>query len=187
MSTKECVDYPVRSILPKPSVCPLNNARWGLCWGKTRRFWPANKNRILHVSLKVPFSLNVVIMMSPMSPLCYVWCHLQSTSRVWSLPCQFWQASSSLPSWFAVSAAVNVKKSGKQWIKPLSFFIKSAEGHVWPSSRVTRLSVLCNLAQFPSQEEGTQWTPIVACQPTSAFTQVRLSSDAVVQDGLNFR
>uniref|UniRef100_A0A8C5FA08 PSI domain-containing protein n=1 Tax=Gadus morhua TaxID=8049 RepID=A0A8C5FA08_GADMO len=33
MSTKECVDYPVRSILPKPSVCPLNNARWGLCWG----------------------------------------------------------------------------------------------------------------------------------------------------------
>ncbi|CAL8235592.1 unnamed protein product [Boreogadus saida] len=32
MSTKECVDYPVRSILPKHSVCPLNNARWGLCW-----------------------------------------------------------------------------------------------------------------------------------------------------------
>ncbi|CAL8267745.1 unnamed protein product [Lota lota] len=32
ISTKACVDYPVRSILPKPSVCPLDNARWGLCW-----------------------------------------------------------------------------------------------------------------------------------------------------------
>ncbi|KAG7275707.1 hypothetical protein CRUP_011334 [Coryphaenoides rupestris] len=32
ISTKKCVDYPVRSILPKPSVCPLADARWGLCW-----------------------------------------------------------------------------------------------------------------------------------------------------------
>ncbi|XP_032386105.1 PTTG1 interacting protein b [Etheostoma spectabile] len=30
--TKQCVDYPVRNILPPSSVCPLNDARWGLCW-----------------------------------------------------------------------------------------------------------------------------------------------------------
>ncbi|XP_030613961.1 PTTG1 interacting protein b [Archocentrus centrarchus] len=30
--TKKCVDYPVKSVLPSSSVCPLNDARWGLCW-----------------------------------------------------------------------------------------------------------------------------------------------------------
>ncbi|XP_044071746.1 PTTG1 interacting protein b [Siniperca chuatsi] len=30
--TKQCIDYPVRNILPPRSVCPLNDARWGLCW-----------------------------------------------------------------------------------------------------------------------------------------------------------
>lgn len=30
--TKLCVDYPVGNILPPSSVCPLNDARWGLCW-----------------------------------------------------------------------------------------------------------------------------------------------------------
>uniref|UniRef100_A0A673CJK0 Pituitary tumor-transforming gene 1 protein-interacting protein-like n=2 Tax=Sphaeramia orbicularis TaxID=375764 RepID=A0A673CJK0_9TELE len=30
--TKQCVDYPVRNILPSKSVCPLSDARWGLCW-----------------------------------------------------------------------------------------------------------------------------------------------------------
>ncbi|XP_028249683.1 PTTG1 interacting protein b [Parambassis ranga] len=31
-STRQCIDYPVRNILPPSSVCPLNDARWGLCW-----------------------------------------------------------------------------------------------------------------------------------------------------------
>lgn len=30
--TSQCIDYPVRHILPPSSVCPLNDARWGVCW-----------------------------------------------------------------------------------------------------------------------------------------------------------
>ncbi|XP_031714500.1 PTTG1 interacting protein b [Anarrhichthys ocellatus] len=30
--TKQCFDYPVRNILLPSSVCPLSDARWGLCW-----------------------------------------------------------------------------------------------------------------------------------------------------------
>nr|XP_020450302.1 pituitary tumor-transforming gene 1 protein-interacting protein-like isoform X2 [Monopterus albus] len=30
--TQQCIDYPVRDILPDKSVCPLSDARWGLCW-----------------------------------------------------------------------------------------------------------------------------------------------------------
>ncbi|XP_062258273.1 pituitary tumor-transforming gene 1 protein-interacting protein-like [Platichthys flesus] len=29
---KQCIDYPVRSILPPSSICPLDWARWGVCW-----------------------------------------------------------------------------------------------------------------------------------------------------------
>ncbi|CAG09309.1 unnamed protein product [Tetraodon nigroviridis] len=29
---KVCSDYPVGSVLPPPSLCPLNDARWGVCW-----------------------------------------------------------------------------------------------------------------------------------------------------------
>ncbi|XP_003447392.1 PTTG1 interacting protein b [Oreochromis niloticus] len=32
ITTKKCIEYPVKSILPSNSVCPLNDARWGLCW-----------------------------------------------------------------------------------------------------------------------------------------------------------
>ncbi|KAM4731933.1 PTTG1 interacting protein b isoform 1-T1 [Anableps anableps] len=31
-SNQQCIDYPVKSILPPSSVCPLNDARWGVCW-----------------------------------------------------------------------------------------------------------------------------------------------------------
>ncbi|XP_016895316.1 PTTG1 interacting protein b [Cynoglossus semilaevis] len=31
-ATGQCVDYPVRNILPPCSVCPLTDARWGVCW-----------------------------------------------------------------------------------------------------------------------------------------------------------
>ncbi|XP_056146012.1 PTTG1 interacting protein b [Lampris incognitus] len=31
-TNKRCIDYPVRTILPPASVCPLSEARWGLCW-----------------------------------------------------------------------------------------------------------------------------------------------------------
>uniref|UniRef100_A0A3P8Y1I3 Uncharacterized protein n=1 Tax=Esox lucius TaxID=8010 RepID=A0A3P8Y1I3_ESOLU len=31
-STQQCLDYPVRTILPPRSLCPLPEARWGLCW-----------------------------------------------------------------------------------------------------------------------------------------------------------
>uniref|UniRef100_A0A8C5AUK1 PTTG1 interacting protein n=1 Tax=Gadus morhua TaxID=8049 RepID=A0A8C5AUK1_GADMO len=27
-----CITYPVSTILPPHAVCPLNDARWGLCW-----------------------------------------------------------------------------------------------------------------------------------------------------------
>ncbi|CAL9690307.1 unnamed protein product [Knipowitschia caucasica] len=30
--TQQCIDYPVRNIFPPRSVCPLNDARWGVCW-----------------------------------------------------------------------------------------------------------------------------------------------------------
>ncbi|XP_053184734.1 PTTG1 interacting protein b [Scomber japonicus] len=30
--TQQCIDYPVRTILPSKTVCPLNDARWGMCW-----------------------------------------------------------------------------------------------------------------------------------------------------------
>ncbi|XP_015234012.1 PREDICTED: pituitary tumor-transforming gene 1 protein-interacting protein-like [Cyprinodon variegatus] len=29
---QQCIDYPVKNILPPSSVCPLNDARWGVCW-----------------------------------------------------------------------------------------------------------------------------------------------------------
>ncbi|KAL1273193.1 hypothetical protein QQF64_029055 [Cirrhinus molitorella] len=29
--TKKCITYPAKTILPPQSVCPLNDARWGLC------------------------------------------------------------------------------------------------------------------------------------------------------------
>ncbi|XP_054644361.1 PTTG1 interacting protein b [Dunckerocampus dactyliophorus] len=32
MPTKQCLDYPVKNILPPSSVCPLKEVRWGLCW-----------------------------------------------------------------------------------------------------------------------------------------------------------
>uniref|UniRef100_A0A146ZLU2 Pituitary tumor-transforming gene 1 protein-interacting protein n=1 Tax=Fundulus heteroclitus TaxID=8078 RepID=A0A146ZLU2_FUNHE len=32
IKTKLCVTYPVRTILPPHSLCPLDDARWGLCW-----------------------------------------------------------------------------------------------------------------------------------------------------------
>ncbi|KPP63532.1 hypothetical protein Z043_118203, partial [Scleropages formosus] len=31
-TTKKCLDYPVRTVLPPHSLCPLAEARWGLCW-----------------------------------------------------------------------------------------------------------------------------------------------------------
>ncbi|XP_061548639.1 pituitary tumor-transforming gene 1 protein-interacting protein-like [Phycodurus eques] len=30
--SKQCVDYPVKNILPPSSVCPLSDAWWGVCW-----------------------------------------------------------------------------------------------------------------------------------------------------------
>ncbi|XP_060784888.1 PTTG1 interacting protein b [Neoarius graeffei] len=30
--THQCLDYPVKTILPPHSLCPLNDARWGNCW-----------------------------------------------------------------------------------------------------------------------------------------------------------
>ncbi|XP_015271794.1 PREDICTED: pituitary tumor-transforming gene 1 protein-interacting protein-like [Gekko japonicus] len=27
-----CMDYPVRSIIPSSTLCPLSEARWGVCW-----------------------------------------------------------------------------------------------------------------------------------------------------------
>ncbi|XP_008397967.1 PTTG1 interacting protein a [Poecilia reticulata] len=32
IKTKSCVTYPVKTILPPHSLCPLDDARWGLCW-----------------------------------------------------------------------------------------------------------------------------------------------------------
>ncbi|XP_061599179.1 PTTG1 interacting protein a [Cololabis saira] len=32
ITTKKCVTYPVKTILPPHALCPLNDARWGLCW-----------------------------------------------------------------------------------------------------------------------------------------------------------
>ncbi|KAI3367589.1 hypothetical protein L3Q82_026435 [Scortum barcoo] len=32
IKTKSCVTYPVKTILPPHALCPLNDARWGLCW-----------------------------------------------------------------------------------------------------------------------------------------------------------
>ncbi|XP_003962023.2 PTTG1 interacting protein b [Takifugu rubripes] len=29
---KLCTDYPVGNVLPPQSLCPLNDARWGVCW-----------------------------------------------------------------------------------------------------------------------------------------------------------
>ncbi|KAG5283641.1 hypothetical protein AALO_G00044350 [Alosa alosa] len=31
-SSGACVEYPVRNILPPTSLCPLPQARWGVCW-----------------------------------------------------------------------------------------------------------------------------------------------------------
>ncbi|XP_008307839.1 PTTG1 interacting protein a [Cynoglossus semilaevis] len=32
ISSKSCLTYPVKAILPPHDLCPLNDARWGLCW-----------------------------------------------------------------------------------------------------------------------------------------------------------
>ncbi|XP_037095003.1 pituitary tumor-transforming gene 1 protein-interacting protein-like [Syngnathus acus] len=29
---QQCLDYPVKNILPPRSVCPLSDARWSVCW-----------------------------------------------------------------------------------------------------------------------------------------------------------
>ncbi|XP_061492535.1 pituitary tumor-transforming gene 1 protein-interacting protein [Rhineura floridana] len=31
-SSKKCMEYPVRNILPPSSLCKLSSARWGVCW-----------------------------------------------------------------------------------------------------------------------------------------------------------
>ncbi|XP_069558255.1 pituitary tumor-transforming gene 1 protein-interacting protein [Brachyistius frenatus] len=31
-TTNNCTEYPVRWLLPPPSLCPLSEARWGVCW-----------------------------------------------------------------------------------------------------------------------------------------------------------
>ncbi|XP_060937429.1 pituitary tumor-transforming gene 1 protein-interacting protein isoform X2 [Limanda limanda] len=31
-STNNCTEYPVRWLLPPASLCPLADARWGMCW-----------------------------------------------------------------------------------------------------------------------------------------------------------
>ncbi|EOB05207.1 Pituitary tumor-transforming gene 1 protein-interacting protein, partial [Anas platyrhynchos] len=31
-SSKQCVPYPVRRILPPADLCELRSARWGVCW-----------------------------------------------------------------------------------------------------------------------------------------------------------
>uniref|UniRef100_A0A8D0EA16 PTTG1 interacting protein n=1 Tax=Salvator merianae TaxID=96440 RepID=A0A8D0EA16_SALMN len=31
-SSKKCLEYPVRNILPPSSLCALSSARWGVCW-----------------------------------------------------------------------------------------------------------------------------------------------------------
>uniref|UniRef100_A0A670JD52 PTTG1 interacting protein n=1 Tax=Podarcis muralis TaxID=64176 RepID=A0A670JD52_PODMU len=31
-SSKQCLEYPVRNILPPSSLCQLSKARWGVCW-----------------------------------------------------------------------------------------------------------------------------------------------------------
>ncbi|XP_068091571.1 pituitary tumor-transforming gene 1 protein-interacting protein-like [Hyperolius riggenbachi] len=31
-TNNSCLDYPVKTILPPSSVCPLSDARWGACW-----------------------------------------------------------------------------------------------------------------------------------------------------------
>ncbi|XP_053482055.1 PTTG1 interacting protein b isoform X2 [Ictalurus furcatus] len=35
--TQQCLDYPVRTLLPPHSLCSLNDARWGNCWGNRYR------------------------------------------------------------------------------------------------------------------------------------------------------
>ncbi|RVE62136.1 hypothetical protein OJAV_G00154210 [Oryzias javanicus] len=32
LTTNNCSDYPVSWLLPPPSLCPLAEARWGVCW-----------------------------------------------------------------------------------------------------------------------------------------------------------
>ncbi|XP_051999020.1 PTTG1 interacting protein b [Xyrauchen texanus] len=32
ISNQKCIDYPVKNILPHHSLCPLTDARWGMCW-----------------------------------------------------------------------------------------------------------------------------------------------------------
>ncbi|KAL6108678.1 uncharacterized protein ACO6RY_11969 [Pungitius sinensis] len=31
-TSNNCTDYPVSWLLPPPSLCPLSQARWGMCW-----------------------------------------------------------------------------------------------------------------------------------------------------------
>lgn len=35
--SKLCADYPVGKVFPPNSLCPLNDARWGVCWGETHQ------------------------------------------------------------------------------------------------------------------------------------------------------
>ncbi|XP_056123004.1 PTTG1 interacting protein a [Rhinichthys klamathensis goyatoka] len=49
--TKKCVTYPAKTILPPHSLCPLNDARWGLC---TINF------QILIITLSVAAALSII-------------------------------------------------------------------------------------------------------------------------------
>ncbi|XP_043546226.1 uncharacterized protein LOC122549974 isoform X3 [Chiloscyllium plagiosum] len=44
---QRCMKYPVETIIPPRSICPLNEARWGVCWimMKRRKYWPSCKRR----------------------------------------------------------------------------------------------------------------------------------------------
>lgn len=48
ITTKSCITYPVRTILPPHAVCPLTDARWGLCWSKTH---PCNTSILQFVQI----------------------------------------------------------------------------------------------------------------------------------------
>ncbi|XP_026861520.2 PTTG1 interacting protein b [Electrophorus electricus] len=32
ITSQKCINYPVRTVFPPRSVCPLSDARWGKCW-----------------------------------------------------------------------------------------------------------------------------------------------------------
>lgn len=68
LSTNNCTDYPVPWLLPPASLCPLSQARWGMCWSELASLC------VLHLLLCFSFLLQCKKHLSLIEGNCWLKC-----------------------------------------------------------------------------------------------------------------